>query len=665
MNRALERINELKKILDSYNYEYYVLDNPSVSDQEYDRLMQELVSLESLYPEYQTDDSPTQRVGGKVLDQFKKVEHIIPMLSLGNAFNEEDILDFHRKVEEVVKNPKYMCELKIDGLAVTIHYKAGKLLYAATRGDGTVGEDITHNVKTIKAVPLKLREEIDIEVRGEIYMPKKSLEKLNEERIINNLPIFANPRNAAAGSVRNLDSKIASKRNLSVFLYRVPNAAKLGFKTHSESLNYLDKLGFKTNKERVLCNGINEVLEFIEYWSTKLNTLAYEIDGLVIKVDDLENQNELGFTSKSPKWAIAYKFPAEEVTTVLKGITFSVGRTGSITPNAVLEPVRVSGTIVQRASLHNEDFIRLKDIRIGDKVVVRKAGYIIPEVVRPLFEERTGQEIPFVMIKKCPVCQSELVRKDLEADHYCLNKDCKARIIESLIHFASRDAMNIEGLGEKIVELFFNEQLIQTTPDIYKLKQEDIIKLVGFKEKSSRNLITAIEKSKQNSLEKLLFGLGIRFVGKKAAKTLAKNFRSMDELMKKTITDLVEIPDIGEVIAKSVNDYFLEPEKQKLITDLKSLGLNMNYLGKESIEAIEFKNKIFVLTGTLNILKREEAKVILEQLGAKVTGSVSKKTDVVVAGSEAGSKLTKAKELNITIWDEKQFNEKINPYLEN
>lgn len=662
MSNTLDRINELKKLLDSYNYEYYVMDNPSVSDREYDRLMQELISLETLNPEYKTEDSPTQRVGGMVLDQFKKVVHNIPMLSLGNAFNEEDILDFFRKVEEVVKKPKYMCELKIDGLAVTIHYKAGKLIYAATRGDGVVGEDITHNVKTIKSVPLKLNEEVDIEVRGEIYMPKKSLEKLNEDRVINNLPIFANPRNAAAGSVRNLDSKIASKRNLSVFLYNVPNARNMGFKTHSESLEYLDKLGFKTNKERKSCNSIDEVLEFIEYWSTKLNDLAYEIDGLVIKVDDLENQIEIGYTAKNPKWAIAYKFPAEEVTTVLKDITFSVGRTGSINPNAVLEPVRVSGTIVQRATLHNEDFIKSKDIRIGDKVVVRKAGYIIPEVVRPVIEERTGNQEPFIMIEKCPVCQSKLVRKESEADHYCLNKDCKARIIESLIHFASRDAMNIEGLGEKIVELFFNESLIQTIPDIYMLMQEDIIKLEGFKEKSSENLIVAIEKSKQNSLEKLIFGLGIRFVGKKAAKTLAKYYKTIDELMEVTITELMQIPEIGDAIATSVNEYFLDSEKQQLIKKLKSLGLNMNYLGQETIDAIEFKNKTFVLTGTLNTLNREEAKAILERLGAKVSGSVSKKTDVVVAGSEAGSKLIKAQDLKITIWDEELLNEKINPY---
>ncbi len=664
MENIEQRITDLKKTLDNYNYEYYVLDNPSVSDKEFDRLMQELQKLETEYPEYKTDDSPTQRVGGKVLDQFTKVIHEKPMLSLGNAFNEEEIMAFHRKVLEEINNPEYMCELKIDGLAVAIHYENGLFTKAATRGDGLIGEDISHNVRTIKSVPLKLTENVDIEVRGEIYMPKKSFEKLNETRVEDNLPLFANPRNAAAGSVRNLDSKIASKRNLSAFLYSVPDALMMGFIRHSEALEYLDTLGFKTNKERKLCQNIKEVLDFVTYWSEHLNHLPYEIDGLVIKVNDLEKQEILGYTAKTPKWAIAYKFPAVEVTTILKDITFSVGRTGSITPNAVLEPVLISGSMVQRATLHNEDFVTSRDIRIGDRVIVRKAGYVIPEVVKPVLEARDGTEIPFEMIKACPVCHSILIRKENEADHYCLNKDCKARNIESLIHFSSRDAMNIEGLGEKIVELFFNLELITSIPDIYSLKKEKIVELEGFREKSTDNLLNAIDNSKGNSLEKLLFGLGIRFVGNKVAKTLAKYYKSMDNLMMATKEELVQIPEIGDVIANSLVTYFQQENNLAILKELKQLGLNMTYLGnQEIIEAEEFKNKTFVLTGTLEAMKREEIKELLENLGAKVSGSVSRKTDVVIYGSEAGSKLTKAQELNVVTWDEETFMDKIKQYL--
>lgn len=656
------RIKELRALIEKYNYEYYVLDNPSVSDQEYDRLMQELIHLEQTHPEFITPDSPTQRVGGKPLDEFKKVTHTIPMLSLANAFTKEDILVFHERVKEVIPNPVYMCELKIDGLAVTIHYRNGEYYLAATRGDGVTGEDITQNVRTIKSVPLKLKEPVDIEVRGEIYMPKTSFEKLNEERANTGQPLFANPRNAAAGSVRNLDPKVTASRNLNVFLYHLPDALERGIKYHSEALDYLDRLGLRTNKERRTCKSIEEVFDFIDYWGKHLHNLSYEIDGLVIKVDDLEAQEQLGYTAKTPKWAIAYKFPAEEVTTVLKDIIFTVGRTGNITPNAILEPVRVSGTIVQRATLHNEDFVKDRDIRIGDKVIVRKAGYIIPEVVRPVVEARTGKEIPFKMIENCPVCGSKLVRKPGEADHYCLNQNCKARNIEALIHFASRDAMNIEGLGERSIEYFFNLGLVTTIPDIYRLKKEDIIGLEGFQEKSATNLINAIEKSKENSLERLLFGLGIRYVGSKVALTLAKTFKSMDELMNKTYFDFIQVSDIGEVIAQSLVEYFQDPEKRALIQTLKDLGVNMQYLGQEIMQVEEFAGKTFVLTGALS-MKREEAKTLIERLGGNVASSVSKKTDVVIAGEDAGSKLAKAKELNITIWDEETFMEKIKPYM--
>lgn len=664
MEDIIKRIKELKELLNKYNYQYYVLDNPSVDDREYDRLMQELLSLEEKYPDLRTPDSPSQRVGGEVLAEFIKVKHKVPMLSLGNAFNEGDIREFDCKIKEFVDNPEYVCELKIDGLACSIDYNDGKFQYAATRGNGVVGEEISHNVKTIKSVPLNINKEIDIEVRGEVYMPKKSLEDLNAKRALNNLPLFANPRNAAAGSVRNLDSKIAAKRNLDLFLYSVPNALNMGFKKHSESLDYLDKLGFKTNKERKLCKSINEVLDFINNWSEKLDSLPYEIDGLVIKLNDLEQQEQIGYTAKTPKWAIAYKFPALEVQTVLKDIIFTVGRTGSITPNAILEPVRISGTIVQRATLHNEDFIKARDIRVGDTVIVRKAGYIIPEVVKPLIEKRNGCEKSFIMISMCPVCKEPLLRNEGEADHYCLNINCPARHIESLIHFASREAMNIEGLGERIVEQLVNEKLIDTVVDIYRLKKLDLVELERFGDKSTDNLLEAIEKSKDNSLERLLFGLGIRFVGVKAAKIIAKSFKSIDKIINATVEDFIVIDEIGDVIANSLYDYFHNDENLKIIDELKLLGINTTLLGDEEvIENQDFNSKTFVLTGTLSTMKRNEAKEILEKLGAKVSGSVSKKTNVVVAGSDSGSKLTKAQDLNVAIWNEEQFVEVIKKYI--
>lgn len=658
-----KRIEELKSLIEKYNYEYYVKDNPSVSDAEYDRLMRELIELEEKYPEYLTWDSPTQRVGGKALDHFKKVNHEIPMLSLGNAFNEAEIYDFHRKVLEVINNPTYMCELKIDGLAVAVHYESGSFKYAATRGDGVVGEDISHNVITIKSVPLKLKENIDIEVRGEIYMPIKEFIRINSERKENNLPLFANPRNAAAGSMRNLDPKIAAQRNLSSYFYNLPKARELGFKTHSEALNYLDKLGFKTNQERKLCFTIDEVFEYIKYWTDNKHKLDYEIDGLVIKVNDLSAQEQIGYTAKNPKWAIAYKFPAEEVVTTLKDITFTVGRTGSITPNAVLEPVSVDGTIVSRATLHNEDFIKSRDIRIGDKVIVRKAGYIIPEIVKPIVTERTGSEEEFMMIKNCPICYSVLERKEDEADYFCVNDKCPGRIVESLIHFASRDAMNIEGLGERIIKQFYDLGLINNIADIYRLQKDDISNLEGFGEKSASNLINAIEKSKENSLEKFLFGLGIRYVGSKAAQIIAKRYQNIDNIIKQTKEDFLKNYEIGEVIATSLENYFQNKENLELIKSLKELGVNMEYISNTVDMETIFTNKNFVLTGTLTNLKRNEAKALIEKLGGNVTSSVSKKTDVVIVGEDAGSKLTKAKELNLTIWDEEEFMEKIKNYI--
>lgn len=658
MDEIKQRIEELKTLINRYNYEYYVLDQPTVTDREYDRLMQELIALEVAHPDLLTEDSPSRRIGGTVLENFVKVTHHIPMLSLANAFNEEDIRDFDLRVRQVIAQPVYTCELKIDGLACSLEYMDGVLKRASTRGDGLIGEDITHNVLTIKSIPLKLPEPLTMEVRGEVYMPKKSLERLNEERAKKNLPLFANPRNAAAGSVRQLDSKIAAERNLDMFLYNVPNAVELGVTKHSESLDYLDRLGFKTNTERRVCKNLDEVFDFITHWSQHLQDLPYEIDGLVIKLDDLLAQEEMGTTVKTPKWAIAYKFPAEEVTTKLKEILFNVGRTGAITPLAILEPVRIAGTIVQRATLHNEDFIKSRDIRVGDRVIVRKAGYIIPEVVGPVMEDDRKHLAPFEMITDCPVCGSELVRNEGEADHYCTNISCPAQKVESLIHFVSREAMNIEGLGEKIIELLFEKGLIHTISDIYRLQEADILALEGFKEKSTKNLLKAIEQSKENSLEKLLFGLGIRHVGAKVAKTLAKEFKTIEALIDANVEDFTAIPEIGEAIASSLVNYFQLEENKTLINDLKQLGLNTDFLGGESIEAAAFNGKTFVLTGTLEQMKRDEAKVLLEKLGAKVTGSVSKKTDVVVAGLEAGSKLTKAQELGIEVWDEAQFLER-------
>lgn len=665
MDKIINRIKDLRILLNKYNYEYYVLDNPSIADIEYDRLMQELILLEREYPCFNADDSPSIRVGGMVLDQFTKVVHDIPMLSLGNVYNEDEIDEFVMRVQKEIGKTRFMAELKIDGLAVSLKYKNGKFVQATTRGDGQVGEDITFNVKTIKSVPLTLKKDDSIEVRGEIYMSKKAFEKANVERQSKGEALFANPRNAAAGSVRQLDSKIAAKRNLDIFLYSVPQANDYNIDSHSQSLDYLDELRFKTNKERKLCSNSDELKEYIKYWTEHRNSLPYEIDGIVIKVDDLNKQEQLGLTAKSPRWAAAYKFPAEEVVTKLTDIIFTVGRTGNITPNAVLEPVRVAGTTVQKATLHNEDFVLERDIRVGDNVIIRKAGDIIPEVVRPLIEQRTGNEQPFKMIENCPECGKPLQRKEVEADYFCLNLECPARKIEGLIHFVSRNAMNIDGLGDKIIEQLFNNHIVKDVTDIYKIKKEQLVELERFGEKSADNIISAIEKSKTNSLERLLFGLGIRYVGLKVAKTLSQHFNDIDNLIKATYDELINIDEIGNVIATSIVDNFNNEKNINIINELKSLGINMQYTGFKSEESVEspLKNKTIVLTGTLETYARSEAKDFIERLGGKVTGSVSKKTDVVVAGSEAGSKLTKAQSLGIEIWTEEQLIEVINNYL--
>ncbi|WP_175986600.1 NAD-dependent DNA ligase LigA [Bacillus sp. Marseille-Q1617] len=662
---AEKRVQELHELLNQYNYEYHVLDKPSVPDSEYDQLLRELIDLEDQYPELQTSDSPSQRVGGTILDAFEKVEHRSQMLSLGNAFNEEDLRDFDRRVRQAVGDGfSYVCELKIDGLAVSLRYEKGVFVQGATRGDGSIGEDITSNLKTIRSIPLKIKEPLSFEVRGEAFMPKRSFEALNKVKEEKGEEPFANPRNAAAGSLRQLDPKIAASRNLDIYLYALADIGDTGIDSHSEGLDQLDKLGFKTNPERKRCADIEEVLEYVESWTERRPDLSYDIDGIVIKVDSLEQQKELGTTAKSPRWAIAFKFPAEEVITILKEIELSVGRTGVVTPTAILEPVRVAGTTVQRASLHNEDLIREKDIKIGDHVVIKKAGDIIPEVVNVLEEKRTGDEQEFSMPTHCPECESELVRLEGEVALRCINPKCPAQIREGLIHFVSRNAMNIDGLGEKVISQLFREQLIVDVADLYKLERDQLLQLERMGEKSVDNLLQAIGASKKNSLEKLLFGLGIRHVGAKAAKTLAQEFGNMDRLMEVSKEELTNINEIGEKMADAVVAYFENDEVKELVQELKDAGVNMEYKGPKPVAANEsdsyFAGKTIVLTGKIEQLSRNEAKEKIEMLGGKVTGSVSKKTDLVIAGEDAGSKLKKANELEIEVWDEDKLMEELN-----
>lgn len=656
-----KRIEEITTLLNKFNYEYYVLDNPSVSDAEYDRLMQELIMLEEEHPEYKRPLSPSQRVGGMVQDEFNKITHQRTMLSLANAFNDDDLRDFDRKVREITGLDKvdYMAEMKIDGLGMSLLYRHN-LVYAATRGDGVTGEDVTANVITIKSIPSHIDLDDEFEIRGEVFMPKKSLQKLNEIAKKEGKMEFANARNAAAGSIRQLDSKVAASRGLDAFWYYVVNAKDFNIRYHSKALELADQLGFKTNHERRICHGIDEIISFIEEYSQKRPLLDYDIDGIVIKVDDMSLYDKLGYTAKTPRWAIAYKFPPEEVVTKLIDIIYTVGRTGKITPNAVLEPVRVAGSVVQRATLHNEDYIIDKDLMVGDYVVIRKAGDVIPEVVRPLKERRTGLEEPYHMISNCPVCGYPLIRKD--AMHFCLNMDCEARKVESVIHFASKGAMDIEGLGDKVSEQLYSQGFFHDIAGIYDLAnyRQDIIYLDGWQAKSVDNLLEAIEKSKNNSLEKVLFGLGIKEVGEKMAKTLARKFNNIDELMKVSEEELLEIPDVGPILAHSLTTYFSNEKNIDLITRLKEKGVNFTYLGSTTKAANSyFSGKTCVLTGTLSSMGRKEATVVLENLGAKVTGSVSKATDVVIAGVEAGSKLDKAQSLGITILNETEFLELI------
>lgn len=659
-NEIEKRVRELNDLLNEYGHAYYVLDKPLVPDSVYDQHMQELLSLEKQYPDLIYPDSPTQRVGGEILSGFGKVVHEFPMLSLSNVFNEEDIRDFDRRVRAGVGGEvTYICELKIDGLAVSLKYENGLFVQGSTRGDGSVGEDITANLKTIHSIPLKLTEPVTIEARGEAYMPKKSFVKLNALRDENGEEPFANPRNAAAGSLRQLDPKIAASRNLSIFIYGIGgDGSAYGQDSHSDSLDYLHSLGFETNSNSKRCKTIEEVIEFVEAWQEKRQSLDYEIDGIVIKVDGYEDQEQLGFTAKSPKWATAYKFPAEEVQTKLIDIELSVGRTGVVTPTAILEPVRVAGTTVGRASLHNEDLIKEKDIRIGDTVIIRKAGDIIPEVVMPIVDLRTGDEQPFDMPDHCPVCDSELIRIEGEVALRCVNPQCPSQMKEALIHFVSRNAMNIEGIGERVIEQLYISGLVHDVSDLYRLTKEDLLSLERMGEKSVTNLLSAIEQSKENSLERLLFGLGIRHVGARAAMILSEEFGTMDAIAAADEERLTSIHEIGEKVADSIVTFFGNEDVSAVLKKLKDYGVNMDYKGRARSEVPSegpFAGKTVVLTGKLSILTRNEAKEKIEALGGKVSGSVSKKTDLVIAGEEAGSKLSKAEELGITVWNETEL----------
>nr|WP_279017457.1 NAD-dependent DNA ligase LigA [Staphylococcus schleiferi] len=661
MTKLKQRVETLHRLLHQYNYEYHVQDNPSVPDSEYDKLLHELIDIEENHPELKTSDSPTVRVGGQAQSSFEKVRHDTPMLSLSNAFNEADLKKFDQRVRDAVGEVEYMCELKIDGLAVSLKYVNGKFVQGLTRGDGTTGEDITENLKTIQAIPLTLKKNISFEVRGEAYMPRKSFLKLNEAKSERGEQPFANPRNAAAGSLRQLDSKLAAARKLDIFLYSINDFTELDATTQSEALDELDTLGFKTNPERRKKGTMQEVIDYIHYWTEQREQLAYDIDGIVIKVNSIDYQEEMGFTQKSPRWAIAYKFPAEEVITDLLDIELSIGRTGVVTPTAILEPVRVAGTTVSRASLHNEDLIHEKDIRIGDSVVVKKAGDIIPEVVRVIFDRRTDDVVKYHMPTHCPSCGHELVRIEGEVALRCINPKCQAQLVEGLIHFVSRQAMNIDGLGTKIIEQLYEQQLIKDVGDIFYLTKEDLLPLERMGEKKAQNLLNAIEKSKEQSLEHLLFGLGIRHLGVKASQVIAEKYETMDRLFKATEAELVAIYDVGEKLAQSLITYLENDDIRALIEKLKAKDVNMTFKGQKLSEIEghpEFAGKTIVLTGKLQQMTRTEASNWLKLQGAKVTSSVTKSTDLVIAGEDAGSKLTKAESVGTMVWTEQDFIEK-------
>lgn len=642
-----ERIEALRAQLNRYNHEYYVLNASSVSDAQFDQLMKELIRLEAQHPEFDDALSPSKRVGGGISESFEKIRHKRQMLSLGNVYNQQEVFDFVDKIQGEYGMVEFCVELKIDGLAMSVEYQDGRFHHAVTRGDGEVGEEVSANVKTIRSIPLTIPEKRELEVRGEVYMPKAALESLNAQRLLNEEEPFANPRNAAAGSIRQLDSSIAAQRGLDAFWYYWPDAETFGLTRHSLALKQLKTMGFKTNPYTKTVSFKEELWDLILEYTALRHSLPYEIDGIVIKVDELALQKKLGYTAKTPRWAVAYKFPAEEVTTRLSDIFITVGRTGKITPNAKLEPVRIAGTSVGFAQLHNEDFIASKDIRINDLVIVRKAGEIIPEVVASLPDQRDGSQQPYVFPTICPSCGGPLVRDQEEAAHYCINVSCPSRITEALAHFASRLAMNIDGLGIKTIQALYDAKLVDSIDDIYTLQREDLLKLPGFKEKSVDKLLSAIEASKSNSLEKLLTGLGIRQVGEKAAKTLTQTFGSLEALRQASIEALKATPDVGDITASMIRSYFAEAHNATLLDQLIALGLNTQ--SRLTQIASPYQGKTIVVTGSIEGYTRQEVEAWFEARGAKAAGSVSKLTSLVIVGENAGSKADKAKELQIPI----------------
>ncbi|MDN6385243.1 MAG: NAD-dependent DNA ligase LigA [Alkalibacterium sp.] len=657
--QARKRVEELIPLLDQHSHDYYVLDQPTIPDEEYDKLYRELVELEEKFPTLVQSESPTQRVGGALLDGFTKEQHDTPMLSLDNAFSKEELQDFDRKISQTLDSPyTYQCELKMDGLAVSLKYHQGKFEQAVTRGDGTEGENVTANVKTIRSIPLTLKKPLTLEARGEIYMPKASFLALNQKREEEGASVFANPRNAAAGTIRNLDPKVTSSRNLNVFLYSLAQIEERDIDSQSDALGLMDDLGINTNSVRRIYDSMDEVWEFVQEYQSKRADLPYEIDGIVIKVNELANQEKIGYTVKAPKWAIAYKFPAEESETLLQTVEWSVGRTGVVTPTAVMDPVQLAGTTVQRASLHNIDLMKEKDIRLGDTVVVRKAGDIIPEVIQVNKDKRPKDSQPYDYPTRCPVCDSELMHLEDEVALRCMNPACSAQAKEKLTHFVSRNAMNIDGLGERIAEQMYDEAIVKSPAEFYYLKKDELLKLDKIAEKSADNLLRAIEASKENSLERLIFGLGIRHVGTKAARLLAEAFITMDKLRQASKEEIEAIEGMGEIIAESIQAFFELDEVDRLLEKLEAADVNMEYKGKrkEEIEQIAtfFTDKTVVITGKLEEFTRNELKEKLTNNGAKVTGSVSKNTDYLVAGEDAGSKLTKANKLGIPVLNEQQ-----------
>lgn len=655
MKQVQEEISKLVSLLNKYSYDYYVEDNPQISDTEYDTLYKQLEKLEENHPEYILENSPTQRVGDRVLDEFEKITHKIPMLSLSNTFSTEDLRDFDARVSKLVPghNVEYICELKIDGLAISIKYEDGRLVSAATRGDGSVGEDVTENIKTIFSIPKVLKDNKTFEVRGEVYLPRKSFELLNSERESNNEVLFANPRNAAAGSLRQLDSKITAKRRLSAFIYSIVGDDSIV--SQENALNTAKEYNLPVNPNFKLCKNIDEVIEYINYWTDHKKDLPYDIDGIVIKVNSYDTQEEVGYTQKSPRWATAYKFPEEELATKLLDVELSVGRTGIITPVAILDPIVISGSTVSKASLHNKDIIDELDIHIGDMVVVKKAGEIIPKVVRVVKELRSTDSDKYIMPEICPSCGQQTFTKENNPFTRCKNPDCPDQNIRRIIHFASRDALNIEGLGDKVVTTLYEKGIIAHTIDLFSLEREKLISLDRMGEKSVDNLLNAIENSKQNSLDKVIFALGILNVGKKAGKILAEKYLNLTNLMNATLDELVNLDDVGQITAESILDYLSDENNIKFINDLIKVGMNPQYEVQEVNTDNIFAGKTVVLTGKLVELTRNEAKEYLEKYGAKVTGSVTSKTDLVIAGEKAGSKLAKAEQLGIRVINEEEF----------